>query len=446
MSLPPGPRLPRMLQTALVWRLPRPFLDRCHRRFGDAFTIDTVGMGPLVYLADPADIRAVFAGDPAVFHAGEANSVARGIVGESSVLLLDEDHHRDRRRLLSPPFHRDAVRAQAGLMARVAAAEIDRWPVGRPFPVAPRMSAIALEIILRIVIGADDERAVAALRRALPAFAEPGLLTTLSLVDPELMRRRPWAGLRRRRALADRLLYTEIARTRTDPDLARRTDVLAMLVRGTGPSVSDDEMADEEMADDELRDQLVTLLMAGHETTATMLSWALERLVRHPDVLRRAVAAADDDGGDAYLDAVIRETLRVRPVLSQVARTLTRETELAGHRLPAGTIVLPAIRLVQLAERHHPDATRFDPQRWVGAAPSPATWFPYGGGGRRCLGATFAHVEMRVVLREVLRRVELASTARPGERRRAKTLTLVPHRGGRIVVRARRPVPPVAGL
>jgi cytochrome P450 len=233
------------------------------------------------------------------------------------------------------------------------------------------------------------------------------------------------------RAEADRLLRAEIADCRADPALAERTDVLAMLVRAT----------DEDgrgMTDTELRDQLMTLLLAGHETTATALSWTFERLVRHPDVLARAVRAAED-GDDEFLDAIVRESLRVRPVIFDVARKLSAPVELAGHRLPAGVTVAPAIGLVQRAARHWPDPLRFDPDRMVGAALSPTTWLPFGGGGRRCLGATFAQVEMRVVLREVLRRVELAPTTARSERQSAKHITLVPHRGARVRVNARRP-------
>jgi cytochrome P450 len=221
-----------------------------------------------------------------------------------------------------------------------------------------------------------------------------------------------------------------------DPDLAERTDVLAMLVRaGEGDGSG--------MTDVVLRDQPITLLMAGHETTATALTWALERLVRHPEPLRRAVAAADvgDPAGDEFLDGVLKETLRSRPVIHEVARTLTRPTEVAGYQLHAGVTVMPAIGLVHASAEHYPDPARFDPDRMLGVPLSPSTWFPFGGGGRRCLGATFAQVEMRVVLREVLRRVDLASTDAPAERQTVKHITLVPGRGGRIRVRARREIP-----
>lgn len=433
-SLPPGPRVPRLLQSVLLWRRPLQWLDRCHRRYGDTFTVYAAPMGHLVYLADPADIRTVFASDPAVYRAGEANSVLRGLLGDRSLLLLDGAEHRDRRRLMMPPFHRDAVRRQAELMAAITAEEVARWPVGQEFALAPRMAGITLEVILRTVIGTDDPARLAELRRTLPRLVELDLLATSAMMHPPLLERRPWRGLVRRRTEADGALRVGIARARAAG--GERADVLAMLVRA----------ADEDgrgMDDDELRDQLVTLLVAGHETTATGLTWAFERLVRHPEVLARAVAAADA-GDDEYLDAVVRETLRVRPVVFDVARKLTAPVQLAGYRLPAGTMVMPAIGLVQRSARHYPEPLRFDPERMVGAVPGPTTWLPFGGGGRRCLGATFAQVEMRVVLREVLRRVELEPVDGPGERQRAKHITLVPHRGGRVRVRARR-VAAVAG-
>ena len=437
--LPPGPKVPKVAQTALMWTRPHKWAAANQRRYGKVFRVYAAPSGWLVYLADPVDIKAVFAGDPAVFHAGEANSILRGVVGDDSVLLLDEQRHRDRRRLMLPPFHRDAVRRQVELMTEIADAGVARGPVGREFAVAPRMAAITLEVILRTVIGADDPARLAALRDTLPKVTDMNLLDVSSMAKPELLRYLPWRGVRRRRAEADALLHAEIAARRADPDLAERTDVLAMLVRAA-------DEGGRRMTDAELRDQLITLLMAGHETTATALSWALERLVRNPEVLRRAVAAADadpadDPAADEYLDAVVKETLRIRPVIHEVARTLTQPVQVAGYDLPAGTVVMPAIGLVQASAEHYPDPERFDPDRMVGQTLSPTTWFPFGGGGRRCLGATFAQVEMRVVLRQILRRVELETTDSPAEPQRVKHITLVPRRGGRVRVRARRPVP-----
>ena len=412
------------------------FVSGCRRRYGKVFTVRAAMAPPMVYLADPAEIKKVFAGDPGVFHAGEANAMLGGLLGDSSVLVIDDDAHRDRRRLMLPPFHRDAVARQAELMAEIAAANIAGWPAGRPFAGAPKMSEITLEVILRTVIGASDPARLAALRAIMPRLLNVSQWASLAIAKPDLQRRRPWRGLWRRIEEADRLLYTEIAECRADPHLAERTDVLAMLVRAT----------DEDgrtLSDRELRDQLMTLIVAGHDTTATGLSWALERLTRHPAILDKAVRAADagDAAGDEYLNAVAKETLRIRPVVFDVGRVLKEPVELAGYQLPAGVMVVPGIGLVHSDSEVYPDAERFDPDRMVGVTLGPTTWFPFGGGNRRCLGATFAMVEMRVVLREILRRVELATTTAPDERQKVKHVILVPRSGGRIRVRTARQVP-----
>jgi cytochrome P450 len=433
-DLPPGPPLPKAVQAALMLRYWPRFVSACRRRYGSVFTLRISGMGTLVYLDDPADIKTVFAGDSAIYHAGEANSILSGLLGSSSVLVIDDTLHRDRRRLMLAPFQRDAVSRQSGLIAQIAADNVASWPVREEFPVTPRMSEITLEVILRTVIGASDPQRLAALREVMPKLLNLGAWASLAIANPKLQQRRPWRTLRRRIEEADRLLYAEIAERRGDPDLADRTDALAMLIRAT----DDDGIS---MSDVELRDQLMTLLVAGHDTTATGLSWALERLSRHPALLDKAVraakaAAAGDAEGEAYLDAIGKETLRVRPVVFDVGRMLKAPVEVGGYRLPAGVMVAPGIGLVHASADQYPQPERFDPDRMMGATPGPTTWLPFGGGNRRCLGATFALTEMRVVLREVLRRVELETTSAPGERQRVKHVILTPHRGGRIRVRA----------
>jgi cytochrome P450 family 135 len=391
-------------------------------------------IGTLVYLDDPAEIKKVFAGSPSVYHAGEANSMLGGLLGSSSVLVIDDDVHKERRRQMLPAFHRDAVARQTALMEEIAAANIATWPIGREFAVAPKMSEITLEVILRTVIGASDPARLAALREVMPKLLNVTPFASLAIAKPGLQRLGPWRALRRNMDEADRLLYAEIAERRADPDLATRTDSLAMLVRAEG----DDGAT---MTDKELRDQLMTLLVAGHDTTATGLSWALERLTRHPAILQKAVAAAEasalgDAAGDDYLDAVAKETLRIRPVVFDVGRILKEPVELAGYRLPAGVMVAPGIGLVHSRSDQYPEPDRFDPERMVGGTPGPTQWLPFGGGNRRCVGATFAMVEMRVVLREILRRAALSATTAAAERQRVKHVILVPHRGARIRVTA----------
>lgn len=329
------------------------------------------------------------------------------------------------------PFSRDSVARQTALIAEIAAANIAGWPVGTEFPVAPKMSEITLEVILRTAIGASDPDRLAALRSLMPRLLSLSAWDTLAIARPRLQRRPPWRSLRRRIAEADALLYAEIADRRADPNLAERTDALAMLVR-----VSDED--GRQMTDRELRDQLMTLLLAGHDTTATALSWALERLIRHPKILAKAVAAAEA-GDDEYLDAIAKETLRIRPVVFDVGRVLKEPVEIAGYRLERGVTVIPAIGLVHASPALYDHPEEFRPERMIGASLSPATWLPFGGGNRRCLGANLALAEMRVVLGEVLRRFELDTTTAPAEHRRVSGIIHKPHRGARIRLRARHP-------
>lgn len=441
-ALPPGPPLPMVVQSALMAGYGLRFLRGCQRRYGNMFTLRIPLSGTVVYLADPADIKTVYAGDPKVFHSGEAHWFFRGLLGDSSLFVLDEDAHHSLRRLTMPAFHRDAVANQAAQMTEIAAANIAGWQVGKSFPVAPATTEITLEVILRTVIGASDPVRLAALRKVVPRLLYMKPWETPAITKPSLRRHHPWRGVGRRFEEADALLYAEIADRRADPDLAERTDVLAMLVRAT----DDDGRV---MSDSELRDQLLTAIAAGHETTATALSWALERLTRHPVALAKAVQAADasaagDPAGDEYLEAVIKETLRIRPVLFSSGRVLKEPVQVGGYRLPAGIMVDPAIGLVHASPTVYPDPDRFDPDRMLGTTLSPTTWLPFGGGNRRCLGATFAMVEIRLVLREILRRVELSTTTAADEKQRPKHVTFVPHRGGVIHVRAIRDTAPAS--
>jgi cytochrome P450 family 135 len=425
-------------QSALMLRYGLRFLTECQRRYGDVFKLREPLAGTTIYLANPDDIKKVFAGDPRIFHAGEARWYLSGVLGENSVFVIDEDEHRDQRRLMMPAFHRDAVAQQAAQMAEIAAASIAEWPVNKDFPVESKTTQITLEVILRTVIGATDQDRLAALRKVIPELLYLKPWETPAIAKPNLQRYGPWRALGQRFAEADALLYAEIADRRADPDLADRTDVLAMMVRA-----SDED--GRTMTDHELRDQLLTLIAAGHETTSASLSWALERLTRHPEALAKAVWAADasaegDPAGDEYLDAVTKETLRIRPVIFSSGRLLKEPIELGGYLLPAGAVVNPGIGLVHQNADLYPDPERFDPDRMIGATLTPTTYLPFGGGNRRCIGATFSTVEMRVVLREILRRVELCTTTEPDEKQKSKHVTFVPHRGGLIRIRALRDV------
>ena len=435
-TLPPGPPLPSFIQGMLVFSKPGLFLGACRRRYGDAFTVRVGRMGTYVYICDPDDIRTVFR-DHETFHAGEANApFLAPVLGSTSVLVTDGPSHSRQRRLMMPAFHGNSVATLAAVMEEVARAEIERWPVGVTFEARPRMQVITLEVILRAVIGADDEARLQELREALPPLVELDMLALMQFAFPQLRDRWPWKRFRAVQERADAALYAEIENCRRDPHLEERHDVLAMLVR----SRDEDGMA---MTDQELRDQLVTLLLAGHETTATGLAWSLERLVRHPSILERARTAAQDDDA-AYLNAVINETLRVRPVIADVTRRVTRPTTVAGHRLPTGVMVDPAILLVHRSPDNYDGPQRFDPGRFEGSSPDPSVWLSFGGGNRRCIGATFAATEMRIVLREILRRVELEPTDASDEPAKVRHVTLIPKRQARIRV-ARRLSPAAEG-
>jgi cytochrome P450 len=420
--LPPGPRAPVALQTLLAWG---PWGDRTlaalHRRYGDIFTVRIEPSGTMVFLADPAAVRAVFTGSPSILHAGEGNEILRPVLGERSVLVADGAEHLARRRLMLPMFHGEAIHAYAEIIRTVAGEELDRWPLQRTFKLQPRMKAITFEVILRAVFGVNEPARLDRFRATIPPLVEIGLVEMMLWIEPRLARLPPWRRYASAHAMADRLLREEIVARRRDPSLGERRDILSLLVRAGYDDASP-------LTDDDVRDQLVTLLLAGHETTGTALAWAVERLLCNPDVLERARRAARE-GDDAYLDAVGQETLRARPVITAVARKLKAPMTIGGYELPAGVTVAPAIGLIQHSPAVYPDPDRFRPERFLdGDAPSYA-WIPFGGGTRRCLGAGLAQLELRLVLAELLRRTRLAPAFRGPERQMTRHITNVPRRG-----------------
>jgi cytochrome P450 family 135 len=426
-GLPPGPRWPRALQTAWWAARPASLMNLCRRRYGDVFTVRPYAFGNVVVLADPAQIKEVFTGDRDVLAAGQANAAMSPVLGSHSLLVLDGERHLRQRKLMLPPFHGDAIRAYGERIEEITKAEVATWPAGKPFAISPRMQAITFEVILRAVIGVSDPDRLARLRELLPqllSFSVFDMWATWlfpKLIDTPIGRRH---RSQRVRPEVDRLLYEEIAAHRTHPE--GRDDILALLV-----SARDED--DRPLSDEALLDQIITLLLAGHETTTTGLAWAFERLTRHPAVLERLNAELQAGGEDDYLDAVVNETLRVRPVIDGVWRKLTAPAVVAGHRLPAGTLVFPAISLVQTSDAF-PDPDEFRPERFLDGSPPPYTFIPFGGGTRRCIGAAFALMEMKTVLSTVLRRVDLQAARSRGEKPRVHHVTQVPSRGARVVV------------
>jgi cytochrome P450 len=336
------------------------------------------------------------------------------------VLLLDEEAHKAARKKVMSAFHGEAMQSWAAVLEELAAENVESWPVGVPFAVHPHMNDISLEVILRIVFGVTDEARTAQLRPLLKRLVRIGPIIFLGWMYPGLERVGPWRRFARLKETVDRLVYAEIADRRLVTDLAERKDVLSKLL-----------VADPTQSDAELRDHLITLLLAGHETTASTLAWTFHDLARRPELLARVKRAADEND-EAYLEATVKESMRLRPVIANVARRLNKPVRVAGYDLPAGVVVFPSIQLVQMREEVFADAEQFRPERFLDGNPPPATWIPFGGGLRRCLGAALAMVEAQAVLKVVLQNVDIA----PGgsaERSKTRNVTTVPANGARIV-------------
>ena len=427
-SLPPGPRAPATLQILAMALRQRPYLERQRRRYGPLFTIKALAVGRFVVLSDPVLAKQVFTADAKVLHAGD-HSPLRAVLGEHSLLGIDEGRHLEQRRLLLPPFKGQRVRAYEELIEEVAAAEIDRFPIGTPFPVGPAMQRITLRAILRAVFGASG-RELHELEELLPPWTTQG--SRLSLLVPlqhDLGPRSPWGRFLRLRARIDAVLDRIIKIARTDPALEERADVLALLVQST-------HLDGSRVTDAEIRDQLVTMLAAGHETTAHQLAWAVERLSRHPEVLARLVEEVDA-GGRELRDATIKELQRVRSVIPAAGRFTMEPYELGGYRLPEGIHIALAASLTHFDPRLFDRPEQFDPDRFLTARPDTYAWLPFGGGLRRCIGASFAHMEMDVVLRVLLERVRIEPTSAPDERERFRGVAIAPGLGGVATVRRR---------
>ena len=398
------------MQTVEWIARPTDLFRRSAARFGEPFTLRTLWAdGPMVVFSDPEAIRRVYAAPPEALHGGASSTVLEPFAGPSSILLLGGAEHMRQRKLMLPPFHGDRMESHRATVAALAAAELDRWEPGRPLRTLPRMQELTLDVILRVVLGAPDEQLRAAIREALDMTTSLARMVALSLAPHGTP---PWRRFEHAVARVDALLRAAIAARRAAP---------------AGPAVIDDLIA-AGSTEDELRDQVVTLLAAGHETTAGSLAWALERLARHP-----RVAARLRDGGDEYLDATVKEVLRIRPVLSITPRKVVEPFALDGWTLPPGVHVTPCIYLAHRRPELWPDPTAFRPERFLDGAPAPYSWLPFGGGVRRCAGAAFATMELHEVLRAVVRRFELRPDRPDGERMRRRGVTLTPSRGGRVV-------------
>ena len=430
MALPPGPRMPVALQGMGWWHRPTAFMERCRARYGKRFTIRLPGQPPFVMISEPDELRELFTAPPDVLHPGEGARILEPIVGRYSVILLDEAPHLEQRKLLLPAFHGDRMQRLTGLMEELAEREVASWPTGRPFELHPRFQALTLEIILRAVFGLEAGERLDALRERLTEILAFG--TSPSSVNPRLQRSfggfGPFARFSRAREEVDRLVHDQIDERRRSGN--GRDDVLSMLLDARHADGS-------EMSREEIRDELMTALVAGHETTASQLAWAFERLSREPRVLRRLHEEIDAGESDAYLTATIQETLRRRPVLPQAEpRLVKKPVEIGDWSYEPGVVLAASAWLVHHDPDVYPDPFAFRPERFLDEAPGTYTWIPFGGGRRRCLGASFAMLEMKLALRAALRRYTI-DPAGELERTRRRAITISPRRGARTVLRPR---------
>jgi len=426
-GLPPGPRMPRALQAVGWTQRPLPWLERCRRRYGDSFTLRILHWGDWVILADPDDVKRVFTAGRAV-GVDVANPLLGPVLGPRSVMLLEEPEHLVRRKLMLPSFHGEAVRAEAATMAEVAQSSVARWPLGEPFALWPRMQDITLDVVMRAVFGRRWDPRLHELRerlRTLTSWMNAGRnLALLAAFGPGWVTRS--RGYRAAMEPVEAAVMEEVRRRRGEPEGGPR-GIVSMLV---GASYEDGRP----LSDRDLRDELVTLLTDG--PTSTTLAWAFERLLRNPDKLERA--REDALGGDgAYLDAVVKETLRLRPPVPVVVRRLLQPLALGGHELPAGTTVAPCIHLIHRDERFYPEPLRFRPERFLERPPGTYTWIPFGGGVRRCLAASYAEMEMKRVIEVVLESVDLRPAVGRAERARKGAISFTPDRSGLVIAEPR---------
>jgi cytochrome P450 len=402
-----------------------PFFERCRARFGRRFTVRLLGQPPFVMVSEPGEIKEVFTAPPDVLHPGEGARILKPVVGEHSVILLDERPHLEQRKLLLPAFHGEKMQALSGLVREVAERDVQGWPRGEVLELHPRFQALTLEIILRAVFGLDPGERLDAMRSRLTRMAT--LASQGSAMLPELQGRfNPrYVEFERLRRETDALLFELIAERRADH--AERDDVLALLLDARHDDGSP-------MTQQELRDELMTMLVAGHETTASELSWCFERLVREPRVLRTLTDELDrDDADDAYLTATVQETLRRRPVLPQAApRLIMREVTIGGWDYPPGACLAANAYLLHHDPAVYDDPYAFRPERFLDEPPGTYTWIPFGGGRRRCLGASFAQLEMKIVLRALLERHAVSAASGGLELSRRRNITLAPSGGARV--------------
>lgn len=423
--LPPGPRLPAALQTVGFWSRPTTSVERLRSRYGPRVTTRLVGQPPFVILSDPEDAKAVLTAPPDVLHPGEGARLLEPIVGRHSVILLDEAPHMEQRKLLLPAFHGERIARLTELMEQLTERELDSWPLDEPVELHTRLQALTLEIILRAVFGLDEGPRLDRLRERLPALMEFGESPTsmLPFLQTERVPRfRRFAAIR---AEVDRELFELMDERRSAGD--DRDDILGTLLAATHTDGSP-------MDNEEIRDELLTALVAGHETTASSLAFAFAEIARAPHVAERLADSEDT----AYLEATINETLRRRPVLpNPEPRLVMQPFSTGGWTYPPGVVLIVSAQLIHHDPSIYPEPYAFRPERFLDAKPGTYTWLPFGGGRRRCIGAAFALLEMRVVLRQALARFTVEPTAAGHAGIRRRMITITPGDGARVRLSAR---------
>lgn len=437
-SLPPGPSGSGNIQTLRWMFRPIELMERARRRYGPVFSM-RLGPANVVMVAEAEAAKQVMTGDPAIFRAGDPNGLFRPVVGPNSILLLDGDQHMAQRRILLPGFGASHGQQFADQVRDIAQRRIGAWKVGQHLRLQDEMEAISFESIMRVVFGSQEDDRLEELRGLMPEMMDrcDSPLTLIPWFRRGLAGLSPYARLMRVVGKVDEVLYETITDRRADPMTEFRDDVLSLLLKATHEDGSP-------LGDREVRDELLTMIMAGYETTTSALAWALERLMRSPGPLWRLQEALAI-GDETYLDAVIKETLRIRPVVPVVARRLREPAHVAGSPLPAGTILMVSIYLLHNDPEAYPKPEEFRPERFLGGVPEGAAWIPFGGGVRRCLGATFAQLEMKVVLREVLTHARLSPASDAAEEVKRKRFTFAPSRGAAATVEEKLAPEPVPG-
>jgi cytochrome P450 family 135 len=437
-KLPPGPRISPFLQTVAWSFAPTWVMDRCAARFGETFTLTfSPSRRQMVVVSNPEAVKTIFTAPPDVAPSATGATPIAPIMGPNSVLTLTGPAHLRQRRLLLPPFHGERMREYEQVIVAATKRDMASWALNEPMRLSERTRAITLDVILRAVFGVEGKD-MEAMRRAISGLLAPmGMPRMVLLALRNSTEKRPDGAIGRALDDLDTVIYDELSRRRAQSDLEQRSDILSLLLLAR----DEDGQA---MTDNELRDELVTLLLAGHETTATAVAWAIERLVRHPDKLARLTAEIDAGDGEEYLQAVVSETLRVRPVVPLVIRVLTEPLRVGGHELPEGTRVVPSIHLTNRNPRVYEMPDEFRPERFLENSPETFSWIPFGGGIRRCIGASFATLEMKLMLSTMLSELQpsLRSQGRRtlrgrlfarGEWNRRRAITLVPAAGARVV-------------